>query len=85
MVLDVSGYTENHPGGKFLIEHTIGTDISKFFYGGNAMDENVYGREGKRHNHRNTSLIQVDTMVIARLISNNEDQSFVGTFPMRII
>ena len=76
---------ENHPGGKFLIEHTVGTDISKFFYGGNAMDENVYGKEGKRHNHSNASFSQVDTMAVARLIPKNGDEGFVQTFPMRIV
>jgi cytochrome b involved in lipid metabolism len=34
MVLDVSKYMVNHPGGKFVIEYNIGKDISKFFYGG---------------------------------------------------
>ena len=34
LVLDVSSYLYNHPGGQFLISHNIGRDISKFFYGG---------------------------------------------------
>jgi len=38
LVLDVKEYMENHPGGRFLISHTVGTDISKFFYGGYALD-----------------------------------------------
>lgn len=38
LVLDVKDYMENHPGGQFLISHTVGTDISKFFYGGYALD-----------------------------------------------
>ena len=32
LVLDVSGFIAAHPGGKFLIEHNVGKDVSKFFY-----------------------------------------------------
>jgi cytochrome b involved in lipid metabolism len=34
LVLDVSSFKYNHPGGKFVVEYNIGRDISKFFYGG---------------------------------------------------
>jgi cytochrome b involved in lipid metabolism len=34
MVLDLTYYMPNHPGGAFLLEQNIGRDISKFFYGG---------------------------------------------------
>ena len=40
LVLDLSEYQEEHPGGKFLIEYNMGRDISKFFYGGHALDGN---------------------------------------------
>jgi cytochrome b involved in lipid metabolism len=33
---------ENHPGGKFVIEHNIGRDVSKFFYGGYSLDGNLF-------------------------------------------
>ena len=46
LVLDVSKYYSEHPGGKFLIEANIGRDISKFFYGGYAM-ENYTGVKPK--------------------------------------
>ena len=38
MVLDMSSYAMNHPGGNFSIEHNIGRDVSKFFYGGNSLE-----------------------------------------------
>jgi len=41
LVLDVSQYMPEHPGGKFLIESNIGRDISKFFYGAYAMENYV--------------------------------------------
>lgn len=30
-----------HPGGQFLIEQTVGRDISKYFYGGHSLDSNA--------------------------------------------
>lgn len=41
IVIDMSEYMDNHPGGKFLLEHNKGRDISKFFYGGYALDGNL--------------------------------------------
>ena len=39
-VLDVSEFKLSHPGGVFSLEHNIGSDISKFFYGGYALELN---------------------------------------------
>jgi len=38
LVLDVSRFMSEHPGGTFLIKHNIGRDISKFYYGGYALE-----------------------------------------------
>lgn len=38
MVLDVSKFQYNHPGGLFSIHHNVGRDISKFFYGGYSLE-----------------------------------------------
>jgi cytochrome b involved in lipid metabolism len=38
LVLDATDYAPFHPGGKFLIEKTRGTDISKYFYGGYNLE-----------------------------------------------
>jgi cytochrome b involved in lipid metabolism len=34
LIIDVSKYTQTHPGGEEVITSNIGRDISKFFYGG---------------------------------------------------
>jgi hypothetical protein len=52
LVLDVSQYVHQHPGGAFLLNHTVGRDISKFFYGGYALDGN--NSDPKQRNTRNT-------------------------------
>jgi hypothetical protein len=37
LVLNVANFKNSHPGGKFLLQHNIGRDISKFFYGGYVL------------------------------------------------
>ena len=40
MVLDLTDFMPNHPGGVFVLDQNIGRDISKFFYGGYQLDGN---------------------------------------------
>ena len=40
LVLDVKGFEKEHPGGRFMISHNIGRDISKFYHGGYSLEEN---------------------------------------------
>ena len=40
-MVDLSDFMYSHPGGTHLIEHNIGRDISKFFYGGYSFDGNI--------------------------------------------
>ena len=58
LVLDISHYAENHPGGRFLLHHNIGRDVSKFFYGGYSM-ENFNGNP-KAHTHTNIARVIVN-------------------------
>jgi cytochrome b involved in lipid metabolism len=67
MVLEVSRYLDEHPGGKFLLEHTIGRDVSKFFYGGYALDGNNTRKGSKRKNHSNVARSVVEQLAIAKL------------------
>ncbi len=63
LVLDVSRYKFEHPGGKFLLEHCIGTDISKFFYGGYSLEP----KSVSPHRHSNLSRSIINSLVVARL------------------
>lgn len=38
MILDVTNFAWNHPGGKFVIDQNIGKDVSKFFFGGYVLE-----------------------------------------------
>jgi cytochrome b involved in lipid metabolism len=69
LVLDVGDYMDNHPGGRFLLEHTVGRDISKFFYGGYALDGNATG-QALANAHSNQARAQVESLIVAQLIPN---------------
>lgn len=43
LVIDVGNFAITHPGGKFVIRHNIGNDISKFFFGGYNLEGNLEG------------------------------------------
>lgn len=73
LVLEVADYMDNHPGGRFLLEHNIGRDISKYFYGGYGLDGNILSSGSLRNTHSNIARVQVNTLVIARLVASNED------------
>ena len=64
LVLDISQYQFNHPGGRFVIEHNIGRDISKFFYGGYALE---FSSGHRPYLHSNVARYVVNSLVIARL------------------
>ena len=61
MVLDVSDFIFNHPGGKFSLDHNIGKDISKFFYGGYSLENK--GRLAP-YTHSNDARIAVNYLII---------------------
>lgn len=68
LVLDVEDFLPRHPGGRWNIEHNIGKDVAKFFYGGYANDGNdIQNRENARsHVHSNFARKAVNGMAIAR-------------------
>ena len=41
LVLDMEEFIDQHPGGRFVLTHNIGRDISKFFYGGYSLEDNL--------------------------------------------
>jgi cytochrome b involved in lipid metabolism len=64
MVLEVSRWLDEHPGGRFSIEANIGQDVSKFFYGGYALEN-----ESKvaAHTHSNDARKIVNQLVVGVL------------------
>lgn len=65
LVLDVSKFKTEHPGGRFLLEHNIGRDISKFFYGGYTLEQGV---GLKPVTHSNVARTIVNHIIVGRLI-----------------
>eukprot|EP00347_Sterkiella_histriomuscorum_P019560 403341168 len=81
MVLNVSKYMFNHPGGKFVIAQNVGRDITKFFYGGYQMEN--YGNQ-KPYFHSNVARAVVNQLIIGKL--NIKAPKFiiqaVGKYPL---
>ncbi len=75
MVLDISKYMFNHPGGKFLLSHFYGRDIGKFFYGGCVL-ENY--KHSKPINHSFVAKKIAMSLLVARLEKKAPDQYFKG-------
>jgi cytochrome b involved in lipid metabolism len=63
---------DNHPGGRFVLEHSLGQDVSKFFYGGYGLDGNAIKNGSKRKNHSNVARAVVDTLAIARFVGSEK-------------
>lgn len=66
LVLDVSEFYKVHPGGKFVIEHTVGTDIAKFFYGGYSLEDNMNPTPAFGFRHSNYARMIANDIAIAR-------------------
>ena len=64
LVLNITQFKTEHPGGRFLLEHNIGRDISKFFYGGYVL-ENGVGLKPVRHS--NVARNIVNDLIVGRL------------------
>ena len=67
MVLDVSRFMDEHPGGKFSLEHNIGRDISKFFYGAYQLENGPtkFGGYNLAYTHSNDARSAVNTLIVA--------------------
>lgn len=66
LVLDVSEFYKVHPGGKFVIEHTVGTDIAKFFYGGYSLEDNMLPTPAFGYRHSNYARMICNDIAIGR-------------------
>lgn len=79
LVLDVSEFYKVHPGGKFVIEHCVGTDIAKFFYGGYSLEDNMKPKPAYPFRHSNYARMIANDLAIARLDCRKEgaEQSMV--------
>ena len=68
LILDISNYQFNHPGGAHVLKYNVGRDISKFYYGGYQL-ENYSGLD-THHNHSQLAMRVVQQLVIGVLIDD---------------
>ena len=66
LVLDVGEFIDQHPGGRFLLSHNIGRDVSKFYHGGYSLEDNIGGSPAKGYAHSSFSNHVVNDLAIAR-------------------
>ena len=66
LVLDVNEFYIVHPGGKFVIEHCVGTDIAKFFYGGYSLEDNMLPTPAFGFRHSNYARVIANDLAIGR-------------------
>lgn len=74
-VLDVASYISWHPGGRFVLNHNIGRDISKFFHGGYSLENNLGPRPAAGYKHSNVARQVVNSLIIAQFQKENQVQS----------
>ena len=65
LVLNVSEFINQHPGGRFLIRHNIGHDISKYFYGGYCLEGNLGSKPAEGHVHSQVAKMIVNDLIVA--------------------
>lgn len=73
LVCDVEAFADKHPGGKFLIKHHIGRDVSKYFWGGYSLEGNLNGPPRPGHIHSNYAKKILMDLCIARFEGNGDD------------
>ena len=66
LILDISQFMFEHPGGTFSISHNIGKDISKFFYGGYSL-ENIGDKKVENHKHSEYARKIIPELITGRL------------------
>lgn len=64
LVLNVEEFMMVHPGGRFVMKRVIGTDISKFFFGGYCMEGNLEG-VSPGYNHSSYARMIVNDLAFA--------------------
>ena len=75
MVLDISKFIDYHPGGKFVLQVNTGRDISKFFYGGYALEGNTPGSVPKGYNHSNYAKLVIESLVVGVYMKQTSPQT----------
>ena len=66
LVIDVGKFIDEHPGGRFVLMHNIGRDISKFFHGGYSLEDNLGGQPARGYTHSSLARIVVNDLAIAK-------------------
>ncbi len=82
-VINMFWYFGEHPGGQFLLDRCVGSDLGCFM-DGSATNSDAYGNgwmgklfNGKPHTHSQSAYRLMRRMAIARLVPDNENDKGV--------
>lgn len=64
-VIDIEPFMDDHPGTRFVLNESIGTDIGKFFYGAYAVEDDI-----QPHTHSSYAAGIIQKLTIAKLNTN---------------
>lgn len=76
-ILDLTEFAARHPGGRFVIDRTVGRDVSKYFYGSYALDHNSNDPSlgVPSHIHSNSARGIAQECAVAILSRNSKERS----------
>ena len=71
--MDVKAFINSHPGGKFFLQHNVGKDVSKFFYGGYSMEGNLGKKPASGYAHSNYARKIANDLAIGKINVKNDE------------
>ena len=81
LVLDINKFIEQHPGGRFVLQHNVGRDVSKFFHGGYSLEDNMGPQPARGYTHSTLARMVVRDLAIAVF----EPKSQADTVQCRVV
>ncbi|KAJ3322425.1 NADH-cytochrome b5 reductase, partial [Gonapodya sp. JEL0774] len=78
IVCDLGQFMHQHPGGTSLLKGCLGMDISKFFYGEDALRMSEKIHQDRPYNHSRVALALVSNMAVGRMVKKKgENTDFI--------
>lgn len=63
-IVNIEPFMSKHPGGEFALRHNVGKDVTKFFFGGQAL---AVSSKVAPHQHSNAAKRILKSLIIGKL------------------
>ena len=70
VVVDVGPFMPTHPGGAYLLNRVVGTDVSSLFYGHEQPDQYV-----SKHRHSRQAYLKLQSLMVGMLQRDDEESA----------